>query len=149
MSSIEQLVEEMVRGARPPGVYRLRSAAHADTVLEAVAARGWRAFYLDGSQVHDKAGFLAGIAAALAFPPYFGHNWDAFEEMVNDLSWAPAPGYVLLYDEVGQFACADPERWAVAQDILGEAAGQWHAAGRPFFVLLRHTQGCVAGVERL
>lgn len=149
MTSIDQIIDELVQGARQPGLYRLRSEARARTILEGFTARGWRAFYLDGSQVHDKAGFLAGIAAALEFPAYFGHNWDAFEEMVNDLSWAPAPGYVLLYDHVGQFACADPERWAVAQDILSEAARQWDAAGRPFFVLLRHTQGCVAEVERL
>ena len=69
--------------------------------------------------------------------------------MVNDLSWAPAPGYVLLYDEVGEFACTDPERWAVAQDILTQAAQQWEAAGQPFYVLLRRTRGCVSGVARL
>ena len=137
------------RASPEPGVYRLRTEARAATILEAFTAHGWRAFYVDGSQIRDKAGFLAAAGAALAFPAYFGHNWDAFEEMVNDLSWAPAPGYVLLYDWAGEFACADPERWAVALEILTQAAQQWDAAGRPFYVLLRRTQGCVSGVARL
>jgi hypothetical protein len=149
MNNIPHAVDEIMRGAPNPGVYRLRTEARAAAILEALTEHGWRTFYLDGSQIRDKAGFLAATAAALDFPTYFGHNWDAFEEMVNDLSWAPAPGYVLLYDEAGEFACADPERWAVALDILTETARQWAAAGKPFYVLLRHTQGCVSGVARL
>ena len=59
MSSIEQIVDDIVQGVPAPGVYRLRTEAHAATILEAFTARGWRAFYVDGSQIRDKAGFLA------------------------------------------------------------------------------------------
>lgn len=34
-----------------------------------------------------KRKLLAKYAAQLRFPPYFGWNWDAFEECLCDLSW--------------------------------------------------------------
>lgn len=36
------------------------------------------------------------VGVALNFPSYFGGNWDAFLDMITDLSWTPAPGYVVL-----------------------------------------------------
>ena len=65
--------------------------------------------------------FLLAAGQALAFPGYYGRNWDAFEEMVNDLSWLPAAGYVILYDYVYRFAAAQPEAWQVALAILQSA----------------------------
>lgn len=39
---------------------------------------------------------LDAIAAALAFPPHFGHNLDALYDMLRDLSWLPAGDHVLV-----------------------------------------------------
>ena len=38
----------------------------------------------------DKATLLARFAAALQFPDWFGHNWDALADCITDLSWLPA-----------------------------------------------------------
>ncbi|NGY75562.1 hypothetical protein F6Y02_01625 [Bacillus megaterium] len=35
-------------------------------------------------------------AAALQFPDYFGENWAAFDECLNDLDWLPADRYILF-----------------------------------------------------
>ena len=105
------------------------------------AARGWRFFHLYGAAVFDKRTFLAACQSALTLPSYFGHNWDAFEETINDFSWAPAGGYVLLYDRVANFGANRPAEWAVALDILRSAAISWGQRGTPFYVLLRHTGG--------
>lgn len=43
-----------------------------------------------GKQSHTKAALLADLARALKFPSYFGHNWDALDELLRDLSWLPA-----------------------------------------------------------
>ena len=120
-----------------PGVHHLRSRARPSTIAQAVERRGWQCFYLDGRQIADKATFLAASAAAMRFPSYFGRNWDAFEECVNDLAWAPAPGYLLLYDGVAHFAAAHPAEWATARDILAGAVAGWQARGTPMYVLLR------------
>lgn len=130
------------------GVYRWLSPATMGELGRAVQQRDWRFFYLDGRQVRSKASFLDAIAASMDFPAYFGHNWDAFEEMINDLTWAPAAGYVLLYDHLWRFACERPDDWAVARAILQAACDQWAGQGTPFVVLLRHTHGC-SGVTPL
>jgi RNAse (barnase) inhibitor barstar len=41
---------------------------------------------LDGNKTVDKASFLAQISDLLKFPDYFGHNWDALEECLNDVT---------------------------------------------------------------
>jgi len=43
--------------------------------------------YLRGQKCTRKNNFFDEFAAALQFPYYFGQNWDAFDECINDLSW--------------------------------------------------------------
>ncbi|WP_338594193.1 barstar family protein [Paenibacillus sp. Y5S-9] len=40
------------------------------------------------------------FAAVLQFPSYFGENWNAFEECLNDLTWLQADAYVLCISNV-------------------------------------------------
>jgi hypothetical protein len=133
------LVDKLDRirtGQTPSGVYRLISRPAPDDLIATVAAWGWRGFHLDGRTIVDKPSFLAAAAAAMAFPAYFGRNWDAFEEMIRDLSWAPAAGYVLLYTGVRRFAAARPAEWRVALDIFRHAVRAWEAHNVPMVVLL-------------
>ena len=99
--------------------------------------QGWQMFHLDGAAIQDKASFLAAAKTALAMPAYVGRNWDAFEEAVNDLAWAPAEGYVLVYDAAANLDDHDAPAFQTAVDILATAAGNWQAAGKPFYVLVR------------
>jgi hypothetical protein len=128
---------EVLAGAAPPGIYHLRSRAQPDSIAQSAARRGWRCFYLDGRQIGDKRALMAAAARALELPSYFGHNWDALEECLNDLAWAPAAGYLLLYDDAAQLARAEPEDWATLHAILADAVAAWAARGTPMYVLLR------------
>lgn len=130
-------LSDITASARPPGIYTLRARARAATVVHTLERQGRRCFYLDGRAIGDKAAFLAAAAEAMQFPAYFGHNWDAFEECVNDLSWVPARGYALLYDHTARFARAQPSEWATARSILAEAVERWRATPSPLYVLLR------------
>ncbi len=142
-------LDKLLAGELPPAVYRLMSRAAVETVAERVEANGWRCFALNGDTINNKSSFLAACASALHFPDYFGRNWDAFEECLNDLSWVTAKGYVVLYDNAENFARNAPEEWDVAFDILGDAVGNWQKNGTPFVVLMRKTGNFVRGLPQV
>ena len=143
-------LQPIFNGKRPPGIYRLGSRAKAPSVMEALQSEGWRGFHLDGDDIKDKKTFLTACDAALEFPGYFGGNWDAFEECINDLDWiTPAKGYVLLYDQVARFARKDPDEWRMAYNILQESVERWQNTKTPMYVLFRNTWWYVRGLEKL
>jgi hypothetical protein len=89
--------------------------------------------------VHDKNSFLHACAEAMHFPIYFGYNWDALWDSLTDLSWAPAQDYLLLYDDVTNFARHASRDWATARKIWAEGVVDWRRRGIPFLSLLRRT----------
>jgi RNAse (barnase) inhibitor barstar len=106
------------------GLYRL--SEHVD-LPEATLA------YIDGIRLTSKDGMFAAFAEALAFPDYFGHNWDALEECLHDAT-LPAG---LCIDRAGIPESADPESWGILLDILAASAEDWQAVGQPFSIFLR------------
>jgi RNAse (barnase) inhibitor barstar len=52
-------------------------------------------FTLDGKKCTTLEEFLELIAVELKFPNYYGHNLDAFDEMINDLSWLEQEAIVI------------------------------------------------------
>ena len=120
---------------RRTGMYWLLHLGDACAISAAVDVRGWRFFHLDGRFARQEA-FLDGGGRSHGFPGLFGHNWDAFEECVNDLSWAPADGYVLLYDQFGGWRATTHVPGA-RHAILEEASRRWEKEGVPFYALVR------------
>lgn len=129
---------EVLTGRRAPGVYRLASRTPAGCLAEAASRAGRRCFVLHADGIATKAGFLQAAAVAMQFPAYAGRNWDAFEECVNDLSWAPAAAYLLLIDGGLALQQRAPALMATALAILRDAAAP-SPAGRdaPLWTLLR------------
>jgi len=131
-------LDALLAGEATPGLYRWISRSSAARVARRAEQLGWRCFLLDGEQITSKESFLRACATALRLPAYFGHNWDALEDCLRDLAWAPAErGYLLLYDDAGRFARAKPAEFAVALSILGDAVRSWRGAPTPMAVLLR------------
>lgn len=109
------------------GVYRSRRW---DAIADAV--RGSRLSFARVSLrgVADKAGLLERIAQALAFPDWFGANWDALEDCLTDLSWREAEGHVLVFED---FTANDD--LGVLIDVLASSAEFWATRGKPFFAV--------------
>ena len=124
-------------GRRESGVYRWESHLPAVDVEHAVAHAGWRAFVLDGRAVCDVDGLHSALAAACGFPTGYGRDWRALADCLGDLSWAPARGWVLLYDGWGMLARTDPDAWRSVRGVLADTCAHWRRAGTPFAVLLR------------
>jgi hypothetical protein len=115
---------QRLRDPSRSGVYRV---SRAEDILDAVK----------GSEVSlarlafaDKARLLQNMASALRFPDWFGHNWDALEDCLTDLSWREAPAYVLLIDNP-----KPGEDLGVLTDILRSSAESWAGRGKPFFAV--------------
>jgi RNAse (barnase) inhibitor barstar len=106
-------------------------------------------FLLDGTRTHDEASFLATVAEAMAFPEYFGRNWAALDECIQDLSWVPATGYVLRYDGFERFARTDPAARKIALDVFRTAVKSWQDEGIPMDVLLRGGAAAAPGLPTL
>lgn len=141
-------LRKLLENGKKTGMYRIQAEDDPAEVLADAEALGWLAFGVDGADVADKAAFLSRSATALRFPAYFGQNWDAFEEIVNDPDAMPdAQGYLLVLDDFAAFARAQPGEWATAKAILSEAAARWRKEQRGFLVLLRRAGRSAPDVE--
>ncbi|MGH8686494.1 MAG: barstar family protein [Burkholderiales bacterium] len=111
------------------GVYRAAGVAEIEDAVHATRIDVAR---IDLTGAADAAALFERIARALAFPDWFGANWDALEDCLCDLSWRPGEGHVLLFtghenlplDELGQL-----------YDVLRACASDWARRQRPFFAV--------------
>lgn len=79
---------------------------------------------LRGKRCATKRGLFQEWGAALQFPYYFGENWDAFEECINDLEWLPARAYILAVTHADRLLSEGPDLATLVQ-ILGAASTRW------------------------
>ena len=112
------------------GVYRAPSV---DAVVEATRGSAIRVARINMAGAGDKEAVIGRVAGALAFPAWFGGNWDALEDCLSDLSWMAAGGYVLLIEGVQGVPLV--ERGTLV-DILASAAASWAERKRPFFAVI-------------
>lgn len=115
-----------------------------EALAEAAARLDFAHARIDLSGCSDKQAALARIARALEFPDWFGGNWDALTDCLRDLSWRPAPGYVLVLDHTHEWKDADPVGFDVLLDIGNEVAADWAEHGVPFWLLIPVPRGQIA-----
>jgi hypothetical protein len=115
--------------AAKSGVYR---TSRSDEILAAVRGSALHVARVDVAGAAGKEELIERIAQALNFPAWFGHNWDALEDCLSDLSWMTAGGYVLLIEGAGGLPLV--ERGTLI-DILASAAASWAERKRPFFAV--------------
>ena len=77
-----------------------------------------------------KEAMLASIAASLAFPDWFGGNWDALEDCLTDLSWRKKGSHVFLFRHG-----ASDDDLGILLDVLASAAEFWRERGQAFFAI--------------
>ncbi len=78
-----------------------------------------------GQRCGSKKSLYQEFAAAMQFPYYFGHNWDAFDECINDLNWLPANKYVILITNFHEVLSENPEDLSIFMDIIKETIRKW------------------------
>jgi len=82
------------------------------------------------AKARGKEKLLGVLAAKLRFPGYFGHNWDALEECLQDLSWLADQQRVVIVHEALPFSAAG-ESLSIYQGILADAVAVHRQRGTP------------------
>lgn len=138
-----QALDQALTAHRKSGVYRTVTLPAG---LEQAAAKAMLAYHhVDASSAKTKAQMLRLLARVLAFPDWFGRNWDALEDCLTDLSWQEERGLVLVVEGFEVYAATDPAGFAILLDIFKSSAEYWRTEGSPFWVILAGPQS--AGLE--
>ncbi|MGH8083477.1 MAG: barstar family protein [Lysobacter sp.] len=133
MSAIDP--RELLADPAQAGAYFI-DARDARALADAAAALDYAVARADFAGCQDKDDALERIARALRFPEWFGGNWDALNDSVNDLSWWPAPGYLLLIEHAGAWQQGYGEDAQTLVEILNDAAQDWARSRIAFWALL-------------
>ena len=116
----------------------LYSVGEDDVAPLAAAARdaGLLVRRIDLGGCRDRHTLLLRVSTALDLPSGFGRNWDALMDALRDLSWLPAPGYVLLFESASQLRSDRPGELQLLAGLLQEASQWWAQADVPFWAFL-------------
>lgn len=91
----------------------------------------------DCTKWHSESDFHNDVATRLAFPDYYGHNLNAFNDCITDLDVPDGGGRAIVVRRFDLFAQKEPR---VAQDILDiMASASWHSIlfGRRLLTLVQ------------
>lgn len=117
-----------------PGLHVLDRARRSALAKHALTC-GFLCVEIDLADCADKPCLLERFAVALAFPEWFGHNWDALADCLSDLDWLPAAGHVLVIEGIDTLAARAPDTLRSAQNLLAEVSAERSALGLPMWVL--------------
>ncbi|MGK5556136.1 barstar family protein [Actinomadura kijaniata] len=154
----ERALDDLLAGRLGAGVYQWRApvptawaTVEGPDWRDRAAKAGWRTFTVDAGRVRDGDGFLKLCGEAFDLPEWYGENWDALQDCLTDLSWAPARhGYLVLWERWTGLAEDDQKAFRTALDVFAEAVEWWRDTGTPMAVLVLPTPGLeVAGIPRL
>ncbi|MCK1995535.1 barstar family protein [Peribacillus muralis] len=111
---------------------------------------------IEGQYCHNKKGLFREFARKLHFPDYFGHNWDAFNECINDLEWLDADQYVLFIKDFHLILENDEENVEIFLSILDYTVKEWKM-GRdygalqtpptPFHIVIYSDKASISGFD--
>ncbi len=114
------------------GSYRLGCSL--EDLRDAADAAGFVLLEADLKGIKGKKNLLVTLAHATGFPDEFGANWDALVDVLCDLSWRAAPGYVLLLKNASPTLGLSANDREIAQDILDDTVVFWRQRNKPFWI---------------
>lgn len=77
-------------------------------------------YFMRGKRCATEDALLNEMAASLQFPYYFGHNWDAADECIDDLDWLPHQRIVLVITEAEKILASAPDDYRILIEILAD-----------------------------
>jgi hypothetical protein len=112
--------------------------------MEGLREQGLETRWLRASKMRTANALFDEFAAALQFPPYFGENWDALDECLNDLDWLEGDSAALFILNADLLLTdAPPEDGRILFEILQAAE-----SNLPFHIVMQ-TQDTTTVLEGL
>ncbi|MCX7175553.1 MAG: barstar family protein [Proteobacteria bacterium] len=138
MNTPQDHFETLLRDVARAGVYHLPHSRHGghDDIVAAAENCAYVMFRVDLSRAADKQGLLAAIGRDMAFPEWFGSNWDALADCLNDLGWRPGEGYLVLLEHCDLLHERAANELATALQVFEEAANSWREQGVALWCLV-------------
>lgn len=94
--------------------------------FEPFIKKGFKVFELNKSnEIYNKSDLLKEIFDVCNFPGYFGFNWDALRDCINDFSFNEASGYVFVFWNCSTLKQRLEKGFDILSDILIEACERW------------------------
>ncbi len=137
---------DIFRDPARSGVYRLPDTA---AWVSQISANDFAVWRVNLVKVRSKASLLAALAKALNLPDWFGHNLDALQDCLTDLSWRPAPGYVVVMENCEGVAASAAEAFETTLEVFRHAAHWWAGEQVPFWVFVGGLGENQPGLPRL
>jgi len=126
-------VQRLLEDASQAGVYHL-ARSHQAALKAAAVAAGLAVFDVSLADAARIELVLAQLGRELAFPRWYGCNYDALKDCLSDLSWCAAPGYVLLLSGAETLAARDPAAFRTLNQVFAAAIDDWQSQGVPMWV---------------
>jgi Barstar (barnase inhibitor) len=127
-------LSERLKDIGEPGVYRLNGEI--EELRKAAKEAGAALFEADLAKAKDTPAFIHCVAAAIHAPDWFHANWDALADVLGDLSWQPAPAYILLLRRSNATLNLPRDEYGIASEILSGTMDYWKSRNTPFWVFL-------------
>ncbi len=133
--------ETLLRDSARAGVYHLPYLPELpldgrENLIAAAEACGYVVFRVDLAHARNKDDLLAAIGKDMAFPEWFGTNWDALADCLADLGWRPAEGYLVLLEHCDTLRARAESDLIAALQIFEEAADVWREQGVALWCLV-------------
>ncbi len=90
---------------------------------------GFLVIRVDRAKVFSKETLLHALYQSCQFPAYFGFNFDALEECLNDFSWLEAKGFALVFADFGPLEERAPEDARTFLEIVQTVSAARRADG--------------------
>lgn len=129
------MLTDLLADASRAGLYSL-PAEQRSTLPKEVADSGLFHQQIDLAACRTSSAMLGELGRVLAFPDWYGHNFDALHDCLTDPDWQPATGHVLFIDGLAALRNGDPEGFATLIEVLQSVADVCRKDGKPFWLLL-------------
>ncbi len=94
--------------------------------------------YIRGKRCQTDADWLNEISAVFQFPFYFGNNWNAMDECLQDLEWLNIKAIFVVIDDFSFLFQGDKDVQQLVVRALERMASFWIDAGVPIDIFLNN-----------